>query len=354
MKKIIALLPVLTMAITLCACGGPKEPEKETAAETVTADTTQQAETGPQYDEKIFKLGTTSADGSLVANTFVEFGKRLSEKTDGKLGIDVYPGSVLGSANEMIQSTQQGTLDFAVMQPASLADMGASKMNLLTLPYLFEDYNQYVDTLFSEIGDEILKDVTDNVDGLIGLGYLPDGGRVYFTCGAAIRSLEDIKNMKIRLQGNAIDTDTANALGFSATPVAMAELYSALDTGVVDGAENSVSTIDGSAFYEVIDYITLDNHTYNLPVLLFSEKNWVDLTDDTKTLIKETWDSVIMDYYVPSLTKTEEELLLKFEKNGVEVIRELADKEKWVEAVAPVWEKYGAGIEDLVADVQKK
>lgn len=175
---------------------------------------------------------------------------------------------------------------------------------------------------------------------------------MYFTKGSGIHTLEDLKNKKIRLQGYAIDTDTANALGFSATPVAFSEVYSSLDTGVVDGAENSISSIDGSALYEVMDSMTLDNHTYNLPTLLFSEKKWDTLTDDTKVLLKETWDEVVMDYYVPALRETEEELLKKFEENGVEIIREIPDKEQWVQAVQPVWEKYGAGIEDLVAAVQ--
>lgn len=304
------------------------------------------------YNEITFKLGTTSADGSLVATTFAEWSNRMSEASSGKLSIDVYPGSVLGSTNEMAQSAQMGTLDLAVLQPAGLSDMGAKKMSLLTLPYLFKNYDHFVSTLFSDIGDDLLQNVTDNVPGLIGFGYLPDGGRCYFTTGKEITCLDDIKGMKLRLQGFAIDTDTADALGFSATAVAMSELYSALQTGVVDGAENSISTIDGSVLYEVIDALTLDNHTYNLPVMLVSEARWNELTDDTKALMKETWEDTILNYYVPNLMDAQEKLLTKFEGLGVKVIRELPDYDKWVEAVQPVWEKYGAGIEDYIEQVK--
>ncbi len=332
MKKYLSLLLVLIMVFAFAATGPA-----------ASAD----------YDTVTFRLGTTSAEGSLVASTFVEWGRRMSELSDGKLSVEVYPGSVLGTTNEMAQNCQMGTLDLAVLQPAGLSDMGASKMSLLTLPYLFPSYQVFVDTLFSDVGNELLQDVTDNVAGVVGFGYLPDGGRCYFTTGGkSITCLDDIKGLKLRLQGFAIDTDTANALGFSATAVAMSELYSALQTGVVDGAENSISTIDGSVLYEVIDTLTLDNHTFNLPVMMVSEKRWNSLSDDSKALMKQTWESTILDYYVPKLLDTQEELLVKFEEKGVKVIRELPDYEKWVEAVQPVWEKYGAGMEDVIASIR--
>lgn len=347
MKKFLALILALLMVFSLAACGAKEEAP---AAEPEAPAAEPEAPAGPEYTEIELKLGTSSAEGSLVANTLVEFGNKLKEATGGKVSVTVYPGSVLGSTAEMLQNTQLGTLDLAVQQPGGLADMGAKKMTLLTLPYLIKEYDTLIDVLFSDIGDELLQDITDNIDGLIGFGYLPDGGRCYFTT-KPIRGLEDIKGLKLRMQSFAIDTDAAKTLGFSATPVAMSELYNALESGVVDGAENSISTIDGSKFYEVIDYVTLDNHIFNLPVMMVSEQTWNKLTDDTKAIMKEVWDENILNYYVPQLTETQNAMLEKFKGEGVEII-ELEDYDKWVEAVQPVWDLYDDGIEDLVEKVK--
>jgi len=361
-RKLWSLAIPMVMMAGLSACSANNSaPAAETAAKA--AVTTEAAAAGQSaaesaagmegdYTEIIMKFGTSSAESTLTAKTFMEWGERLSQKTDGKVKVDVYCSSVLGNNSEMVQGAQLGTVDIAVIQPGGIADMGATKMNLLTLPYLFNSYDQYYKTLTGPVGEQLLQDVTDHVSGLVGFGYLPDGGRDYFTTSKPIRTIEDIKGQKLRVQPYEIDGDTASALGFSATPVAFSELYSALQTGVVDGAENPIAGIDGSALYEVSSYLTLDNHTYNIPVLLVSRKTWDKISDDTKTLMETEWLLVVDEYYVPQLSAYEAELLKKFEAHGVEVIPAVADPEKWVEAVQPVWDKYGVGIEDLIQEVQ--
>ena len=148
-----------------------------------------------------------------------------------------------------------------------------------------------------------------------------------------------------------VDAAAAEAIGFSATPTAFSELYSALQTGVVEGAENPLSGIDGNAFYEVCDYLTLDNHTYNIPVLLFSAKTWNSLTPDTQAVLKEMWEKTVNEFFVPQLSDYEAGLIKKFEEHGM-TVNELTDYDKWVEAVQPVWAEFGAGLEDMIATVQ--
>ncbi len=362
MKKFLAMAASVVMVSALTACGGSeqaKTPETTAAAktETTAAEKTEATtEAGSErasveYTPITMKFGTSSAETTLTAKTFMNWGERLDEATGGNVKVDVYCSGVLGNNTEMVQGAQMGTVDVVVIQPGGIADMGAKKMNLLSLPYLFESYDQYYNTLFGEVGDELLQDVTDNVQGLIGFGYLPDGGRCYFTKGKAIRSMEDIKGMKLRVQSYAIDGATANALGFSSTPTAFSELYSALQTGVVDGAENPLSGIDGNALYEVSEYLTLDNHTYNIPVLVMSQKTWDSLNDDTKVLLKETRIASVEEFFKPQLAEYEAGLLEKFKEAGIEVV-EINDYDKWVEAVQPVWNEYGAGMEDLIGKVQ--
>ncbi len=356
MRKMVKAAAIMLAASMLTACGGGTEAPKDTSAQTTAAETGNTGEAGSESSGKDYtpitmKFGTSSAENTLTAKAFMEWGSRLDQESGGKVKVDVYCSSVLGNNTEMLQGAQMGTVDIAVIQPGGIADMGAPRMNLYCLPYLFESYEQYYNTLYGEVGDTLLQDVTDNVQGLVGFSYLPDGGRCYFTKGKSIKSLEDIRGMKLRVQSYAIDSDTATALGFSSTPTAFSELYSALQTGVVDGAENPLSGIDGNALYEVSDYLTLDNHTYNIPVLVVSKKTWDSLSEDTKTLMKETWLQMVEEFYKPQLADYEAELLKKFEEAGVEIV-ELTDHDKWVEAVQPVWDEYGKDLEDLIEKVQ--
>lgn len=353
MKKFIAMLLAVLMVAGLAACGkaaAPAAPAAEAPAAPAAEAPAEPA--GPEYTEITLKFGTSSAETTLTAQTFMKWGELLSEATEGKVNVDVYCSSVLGNNTEMTQGAQMGTIDVVVIQPAGIADMGAKKMNLLGLPYLFTSYDQYYNTLMGEVGATLLQDVTDNVEGLIGFGYLPDGGRCYFTNGKAITCFEDIKGMKLRIQSYAVDAATAEAIGFSATPVAFAELYSALQSGVVDGAENPLSGIDGNKLYEVSEHLTLDNHTYNIPVLLMSEQTWNKLSPETQELMKAKWIEAVESFFKPALSDYEAGLLEKFAGEGVE-IHEVTDYDKWIEAVKPVWAEFGAGVEDLIEAVQK-
>lgn len=361
MKKVMATVLSAVLVTSLCACGGGNNAAKENAQTSAAAKVETEAQkaepeakaesAAADYSEITMKFGTSSAESTLTAKAFMDWGSRLDSASGGKVKVDVYCSSVLGNNTEMVQGAQMGTVDVVVIQPAGIADMGASKMNLLSLPYLFSSYDQYYESLFGEVGDELLEDVTDHVQGLVGFSYLPDGGRCYFTNGKAIRNINDIKGMKLRVQSYAIDSDTAKAIGFSATPTAFSELYSALQTGVVDGAENPLSGIDGNALYEVSDYLTLDNHTYNIPVLVVSQKTWESVNEETKELMKKTWKETVEEFFKPQLAEYESGLLEKFKESGVEIV-EVEDYDKWVEAVQPVWSQYGAGMEDLISKVQ--
>lgn len=358
MKHMIITGLIIATVMSLCACGG-SQPESETTKAATAAG--QEAKENPaapaaeaadaEYTELAMRLGTSSSETNLTSKAFVEWGKRIKEKSGGKIQLDVYSSSVLGNNTEMVQGAQMGTIDIACIQPGGAADMGAKKLNLLALPYLFENYDQYYNTLFGPIGEELLQDIDDNINGVVGFGYLPDGARCYFTKGKAIRSLEDVRGLKLRVMAYEIDTDTASALGFSSTPTAFSELYSAMQTGVVDGAENPLAGIDGDALYEVSDYLTLDSHTYNIPIMLMSEKTWNGMNAETQQLLKDEWKATVEEFYKPQLMDYEESLKQKFKAAGVEII-ELPDYDKWVEAVQPVWKKHGVGMEDLIKGVQ--
>ena len=155
-----------------------------------------------EFEPMTMRFGTTSGESTMYVQYFKKFAEKVSAATDGAVTIEVYPGSVLGTSLEMLQSTQLGALDIVVVQPAACADLGVKDMGVLSLPYLFSNYDHYYRVLTGEIGEKLLQSVTDAGIGLVGFGYYPDGARHYFTTekGGAIRSVEEIRGKKLRIQ----------------------------------------------------------------------------------------------------------------------------------------------------------
>ena len=332
---------VILLMVSLCICSVFANAQEEAATET------------DGFQTLSIKFGTASQENTLLVQTVKAWAEKVNDATDGNITITCYAGSVLGSSLEMLQSSQLGALDSCVVQPSACADLGAKEMGVLSFPYIFRDYDQYWNVLTGEVGNDLLDKVTEKESTkLVGFGFYPDGARSFFTTEKhPIRSLEDIKDMKIRIQSYAIDSDMAKALGFAATPTAFSEVYSALQAGVVDGAEGPLSTVNGSKFYEVTKYLTLDEHTYNIPTIVFSAKNWAKYNDETKKILKDSWIEAITEAR-PQIVNGGEEFKKFFAEQGMEII-ELNDHDKWVEAMDPLYAKYGAGLEEWIQRIQK-
>ena len=305
-----------------------------------------------EFDEVTLRFGSTSAEGSIVVETMKDFSRIVAEKTSDKVIVKLFPASQLGSVSEMSQSLQLGALDMSMTQPASLVDMGIKDMGVTVLPYIFKGFEHRWNVLESEIGTGLLEKVDSSNTGLRGFGYFQDGARNFFTVESKpVRTLEDIAGMKLRVQPNEMDSDMAEAFGASPTPTAFAELYSALQSGVVDGAEQPAAGYYNGKFYEVTKFYTLDEHTYNTLVVLFSDLSWKKLQPEVQTILTESWKEAA-EANKSKVIDTEKEILAKLEAEGVEVIR-LEDREKWVEAMKPVYDKHGVGIEDLITKIQE-
>jgi len=304
-----------------------------------------------EFEPMTMRFGTTSGESTMYVQYFKKFAEKVSAATDGAVTIEVYPGSVLGTSLEMLQSTQLGALDIVVVQPAACADLGVKDMGVLSLPYLFSSYDHYYRVLTGEIGEKLLQSVTDAGIGLVGFGYYPDGARHYFTTekGGAIRSVEEIRGKKLRIQSYAIDQKMSEALGFAATPVSISELYSALQSGVVDGAEQPLSTLLSNKYYEVCKYVTLDAHSYNIPTLLFSTVTWNRCSDELKAVMHTAWDECLVEMR-PEIEGYQLELIETFRQNGMEVI-EVADGDAWSAAMEPVYAEFAVGLEALVDEI---
>jgi len=279
------------------------------------------------------------------------FAGKVAARTDGQVEVQIFPSSQLGNPTEIIRSTQMGAVDMCIAQPASLASMGVKEMGVLVLPYIFKGFDQRMNVLFGPIGNELLDKVTNGNVQLKGFGYYPDGARSFFTVkNKPIRSLSDIKGMKLRVQPMPMDADMAVALGASPTPIAFAELYSALQSGVVDGAEQPVTSYYAGKYHEVSSFLTLDEHTYNTTVVLFSDISWKKRSPQLQKILTDSWNETILEFK-NAIMQGEEEALAKVKEAGVEVIK-LNDRPKWEEAMKPVYAKHGAGLESWISRIQ--
>lgn len=330
------LLLLLTVAMPVMASGA-SEAESSSAA--------------PTFKKTTLRFGTTSAENTLVVATMRMFAEKVLDRTDGQVVVQIFPASQLGDAAEIVKSAQMGAVDMCMAQPASISSMGIKPMSTLVLPYIFKSFDQRLNVLFGDVGQGLLDEISAGNINLRGFGYFPDGARSFFTAkGKPIRKFEDVKGMKLRVQPYDLDTDMVIAMGASPTPTAFAELYSALQSGVVDGGEQPVAGFYGNKLYEVSGYFTLDEHTYNTLVVLFSELSWKKLTPELQSLLTDAWKESV-DEFKDDVVANEKELLNKIAATGTEII-ELKDREKWMAAMDPIYAKHGVGLDSWIAKIR--
>ena len=310
------------------------------------------AMTGPAaaQTKMVMKAADVHPLGYPTVEAVVQMGKKLEQATNGRLSIQMFPSMQLGGEKEMIEQAQVGALQYARV---SVGPVGAvvDNLNVFNLPFVFRDTNHMRAVIDGPIGDQLLKEITDNPkSGLIGLAWMDSGARSFYNKTRDIKTLADLKGLKIRMMGNPIFVDTMNALGGNGVPMGMDQVMSAMQTGVVDGAENNPPSYDSFGHVPVAKHYSLTEHLIIPEILVFSKKAFDGMSKEDQALImkfgKETqleqrklWDErtkVAMD---------------KIKAAGVNVIT-IADKKPFQDAVKPVWDKYGAKYADLVKRIQ--
>ena len=210
--------------------------------------------------------------------------QRIAELSDGKLRLDIYAGGALGEESQSIEQLRNGSLD---MTKASAAAVGTfiPEIQVLTLPYLFRDKEHYWKALDSQTGEKILGFL--EMRNLVGLCFYDAGSRSFYTKNKQIKTVDDLKGMKIRVMSSATDNALMAYMGASATPISSGELYTALSQGSVDGAENNFPTFLTSAHYEICKYMTLDEHTSIPDMLIIGKRTWNKLTPAQREIVKQ-------------------------------------------------------------------
>jgi len=260
--------------------------------------------------------------------------EKVKEKSNGKLQVDIYPSQQLGTERQCLELLQIGSLGMTKIS-ASVMENFSPLYTVFNLPYVFRDEQHGFDILDSEIGKRIL--ISSEKYLLRGLCYYDAGSRSFYTIKTPIKSPKELNGLKIRTQESRTSVKLVNSLGGSATPIAWGELYTALQQGVVDGAENNPPSFYLSRHYEVCKYYSLDEHTAVPDVLVIGTKIWKSLTHQEQKWLQEAIDESTV-YQRRIWKEASQHALEEVQKAGVEIIH--PNKEPFAEKIQSLYEEY--------------
>jgi tripartite ATP-independent transporter DctP family solute receptor len=298
----------------------------------------------------VLKAADVHPLGYPTVEAVERLGKKLEAATSGRLSVQMFPSMQLGGEKEMIEQAQVGALQFARISTGPVGTI-VDDLNVFNLPFVFRDIAHMRKVVDGPIGDELLKAIGDNPKTqLIGLAWMDSGARNFYNKVRDIKSVEDLKGLKIRMMGNPIFVDTMNALGGNGVAMGMDQVMNALQTGVVDGAENNPPSYDSFGHVPVAKHYTLTEHLIIPELLVFSRKSFDAMSKEDQALIlkygresqyeqRKLWDERV------------EVAMKKIRDQGINVIT-IADKKPFQDAVKPVWDKYGAKYAALVKRIQ--
>jgi tripartite ATP-independent transporter DctP family solute receptor len=271
-------------------------------------------------------------------------GKKLEAATQGRIKFQMFPGSVLGGEKEMIEQTQVGAIQIL---RTSLGPVGpvVPEVNVFNMPFVFRNIAHMRAVIDGAIGQELLDKISASPAKLVALAWMDGGSRSLYT-KKPVRKPEDLKGQKIRMMGNPLFVDTMNAMGGNGIAMGYGEVFSAIQTGVIDGAENNPpSLFTANHFKAGAKYYTQTNHLIIPEILVMSKVAWDKLSPADQALVKKAareaqleqrglWDKAVADYTG------------KLKAEGVEFIE--MDNKAFFDATAPVRAKYGANFTDLM------
>ena len=298
-------------------------------------------------DVRILKLAHALDTGHPVHQAMAFMAQRLEAYSGGRMQIDIYPNGQLGSERELVELIQIGSLDITQVSASPLESF-VPLMKVFSLPYVFRSREHYMAVLDSGPGRRLLE--ATKPARLKGLGYYDAGSRSFYSVDAPFESPADLRGRKIRVMNSQTAVKMIEAMGGSATPIAWGELYTALQQGVVDGAENNPPVFFLSRHYETARYLSLDEHTTVPDVLLMSLRTWNALDAQQQEWLQRAVDDSV-DLQRRLWLEATEQALDAVEQAGVVVVR--PDKGPFRDAVAGMKaELAGTEVGELLAEIE--
>lgn len=298
-------------------------------------------------DTRVIKLAHGLDVTHPVHKAMVFMGERLKEKSAGKMSLDIYPSQQLGSERECLELLQIGSLGMTKVSTGVLENF-APQLKVFGLPFLFRDAEHRFAVLEGEIGEKLLS--SSIPQRLKGLTFYDAGSRSFYT-KEPVETPEDLEGLKLRVMESQTAMNMVKNLGGSPTPIAWGELYTALQQGVVDGAENNLPSFYLSHHYEVCKYFVVDEHTALPDELLISTLIWNDLSEEEQKWVKEAADESL-EFEKKIWHEAEMEALAEIKKAGVEVIN--PDKEPFRNRVKSMYEQFSEDpdMKELIEAIQ--
>ena len=304
----------------------------------------------PTWAKTVFKASDVHPPGYPTVVAVENFGKKLEQATGGRLGVQMYASMQLGGEKEAIEQAQVGAIQLARVSVGAIGPV-VDDLNVFNLPFLFRNTAHMQTVIDGAIGQELLDKVTANQKaGLIGLCWMDAGARSFYDTKRAINSIADLKGLKVRVIGNPMFVDMANALGANGVAMGYDQVFSALQTGVIDGAENNPPSFVFDNHYTVAKHFTLTEHLIVPEILVFSRKTWDTLAKDDQEQLRaaareaQKEERVLWQAY-------EKRAMDKARAGGVQIVERI-DKQPFQQAVKPVWDKYGPRFAAMIKRVQ--
>ncbi|MDW9397522.1 DctP family TRAP transporter solute-binding subunit [Sinorhizobium meliloti] len=291
--------------------------------------------------DQTVKFASANNKGHPQVTGMEKFAELVKEKSGGKIEVKLFPGGTLGGDVQTVSALQGGVIEMTVLNAGILAS-NVKEFGAVDLPFLFNSGEEADKVMDGPFGTSLMERLP--ATGLVGVAYWELGFRNLTNNRHPVTKLEDIKGLKIRTIQSPIPVELFNALGANAVPLPYTELYTALETGTVDGQENPSANIINAKFYEVQKYMTLTRHQYNPQIVLVSKKFWDGLNDEEKTILQQAAVEA-RDFQRKVSREQDAAALEEIRKTGMEV-SELSPEEtqKLRDAVKPVIEKFSADI----------
>lgn len=285
--------------------------------------------------QTVIEVGYSTTIDSHYGMGMTRFGEVLAERSGGDLTLVQHPAAALGGERELIEAVQIGTLDMVITSTGPLPNF-VPETQVLDLPFLFRDYDHARGVLDGDLGQELLAKIDEA--GFKALAWTENGFRHITNSQRPIKTPADLSGIKIRTMENPIHLKAFEALGAAPTPMSFAELFTALQQGVVDAQENPIVVISVSNFNEVQKYLTLSGHLYSPAIILMSQSKWDSLTEEQQGWVMEAAKASV-EVTRNRVTELEETGVGQLEEKGMEVVTEI-DRPAFEAAVQPAYEQY--------------
>ena len=341
MKKIsrrsfLAAAGVSAAALALTACGGSKSTATSTAASTAASTAPAGDAAAAASDPKVTLVyAEVNPLDTIVGQTATHFKEKVEELTGGSVVIDVQASGVLGSENDVLDAILGGStsIDMSRISAFALTSYGCNKSKLLSIPFTFENRAHFWNFANSELAPEFLNEPQELGLPVRGIFYGEEGFRHFFTV-KPVATIDDLKGMKLRVSNDPVMNGMVEGLGANPTVVAFGELYSALQTGVVDGAEQPIANYKSNAFPEVANNLILDGHTLGAVQAVITDNAWGKLTANQQAAVMAA--AADTQKFNADLSETaENKVLEELRSSGCNVV-DVDDKTPWQEACAKV------------------